>query len=106
MTVWQTQAEAAALLAMEKHRVDKLRWRLTSERIVRAVNNPSRNTAQNLIMASIDTKDSRPESSEPFASLNNNEKSIAPNVIAALRNYGITPVAWSPRNQFRERLVA
>ena len=80
--------------------------KLASERIIRAINNPSRSTAQNLIMAWIDTKDSRPETSEPFAFLNDNEKTIAGNVTDALRNYGITPVAWSQRDQFRERLVA
>ncbi|GAA4473882.1 DUF1829 domain-containing protein [Gluconacetobacter asukensis] len=79
--------------------------KVASERIIRAINNPSRSTAQNLIMAWIDTKDSRPESSESFAFLNDNEKTIAGNVTEALRNYGITPVAWSQRDQFRERLV-
>jgi hypothetical protein len=80
--------------------------RLASERIIRAINNPNRNTAQNLIMAWIDTKDSRPESSETFAFLNDNEKTIAGNVTDALRNYGITPVAWSERERLREPLYA
>ncbi|MGL4727425.1 MAG: DUF1829 domain-containing protein, partial [Bosea sp. (in: a-proteobacteria)] len=77
-----------------------------SERIIRAINNPNRNTAQNLIMAWIDTKESRPESSEPIAFLNDNEKIIPGNVTEALRNYGITPVVWSNRDQYREKLSA
>jgi hypothetical protein len=80
--------------------------KVASERIIRAINNPNRNTAQNLIMAWIDTRDSRPENAEPFAFLNDNEKSIAGNVTDALRNYGIMPVVWSQRDQFREWLVA
>jgi hypothetical protein len=76
------------------------------ERIITTINNPSKNAAKNLIMAWIDTKASRPNSSESFAFLNDNEKPIAANVIDALRNYEITPVAWGQRNQFYERLVA
>ncbi|WP_046868573.1 DUF1829 domain-containing protein [Microvirga massiliensis] len=80
--------------------------KVASERIIRAINNPSRNTAQNLIMAWIDTRESRPEGSEPFAFLNDNEKVVGPNVTEALRNYGITSVAWSQREQFRDQLAA
>ena len=76
------------------------------ERIIRAVNNPSRSTSLSLITAWNDTRDSRPENAEPFAFLNDNEKPVGGGVADALRNYGITPVAWSQRGQFRERLVA
>ena len=80
--------------------------RAASERIIRAINNPSRPTAQNLIMAWIDTKDSRPETSEAFAFLNDNAKPVSGNVTDALLNYGITPVIWSHRDRISARLVA
>ena len=76
------------------------------ERVVRAVNNPSKNTAMILITAWNDTKDSRPEKAELYAFLNDNEKSVSSGVVDALRIYGIAPVAWSLRERFRDRLVA
>ena len=80
--------------------------KFAAERIIRAINNPSRSTALTLIAAWMDTKESRPANAEPFAFLNDNEKPIGGNVTDALRNYGITPVAWSQRDQLRQRLVA
>ncbi len=77
-----------------------------SERIIRAINNPNRTTALNLITAWHDTRDSRPAEARPYAFLNDNDKVIGGNVTDALTNYGITPVTWSQRDQFRERLVA
>lgn len=77
-----------------------------SERIIRAINSPSRTTTLNFITAWLDTRESRPENAEPYAFLNDNERPIGGNVSDALRNYGITPVEWSLRDQFRERLAA
>ena len=80
--------------------------RAASERIIRAINNPNRPAAQNLIMAWIDTKDSRPDASEAFAFLNDNDKPVSGNVTDALLNYGITPVIWSQRDHVSARLIA
>jgi hypothetical protein len=77
-----------------------------SERIIRAINNPSRTTALNFITAWLDTRDSRPEQSKPYAFLNDAEKPLGSNVTDALSNYGITPVEWSARERFRESLAA
>lgn len=87
MTVWLNQTEAEALCAMEKHRVDERLWRLHD---------------MGGIVAPLVSADG----DDPFAFLNDNEKIIAGKVMDALRIYGITPVAWSQRDQFRERLVA
>ncbi len=76
------------------------------ERIIRAINSPSRTTALNLIAAWLDTRDSRPVEAQPFAFLNDTEKPVGGSVTDALNNYGITPIEWSLREDFRERLVA
>lgn len=76
------------------------------ERIIRAINSPSRTTALNFITGWLDTRDSRPENAEPYAFLNDNERVISGNVTDALLNYKITPVGWSQRDQFRQKLVA
>jgi hypothetical protein len=77
-----------------------------SERIIRAINTPSRTTALNFITAWLDTRDSRPAQSRPYAFLNDAEKPVTGNITDALSNYGIAPVEWSVREQFRDRLAA
>ena len=80
--------------------------RIQPERILRAINNPNRNTAQNLIMAWLDTREVRPENSVSYAFLNDNERTISSAVTDALRSYQITPVPWSRREDVRENLAA
>ncbi len=77
-----------------------------SERIIRAINNPNRPTALQLITAWEDTRDSRPENSQAYAFLNDAERIVGGSVTGALTNYGITPIEWSAREQYRERLAA
>lgn len=80
--------------------------RTASERIIRAINRPNRQTALAFITAWLETRDSRPENSQPFAFLNDNESAVGGSVSDALTNYGITPVSWSERDNFRVRLAA
>lgn len=75
------------------------------ERIVRAINNPNRNTAQNLIMAWLDTREVRPENSVAYAFLNDNERDVPSAVTDALRSYSITPVPWSRRDTMQQALA-
>ena len=80
--------------------------RFAPERILKAINNPNKNAGLSLIMAWEDTRNSRPNNSEAIAFLNDNDKPVASNVTDALRNYGIFPIVWSQRDQFREKLAA
>lgn len=130
MTVWLTQVEADALFAMETHRVDEQRRHLpdtgggivlplasadgdepfhlniSRERIHLAKSKIQNHAGATMALALIDTKDKYPEISKPLSFLNDKEKTIAGSVTDALQNYGVTPVARSQRDQFRERLVA
>jgi hypothetical protein len=151
-----TQAEADALIAMEKHRVDdkellavndlfylakpvveslffedvvawleaneirytpKAKFTGTSgydhlfdfvipksgkkqpERIVQAINRPTRDTAESFILAWLDTRQVRPIDSKAYAVLNDVEQSVSGGVIDAFRNYQIQPVPWSHRGE-------
>lgn len=80
--------------------------RFEPERIMRAINNPNRSAAQNLIMAWLDTREVRPENSVSYAFLNDNEREISSAVTDALNCYQITPVPWSHREHVRDKLVA
>lgn len=68
------------------------------ERIIRAINRPSKDTAQALAFAWIDTKEVRPSESIIYALLNDNERQVPTDVVEALKNYKINPVLWSHRD--------
>lgn len=76
------------------------------ERIVRTVNKPTRETAQNLAFSWIDVRESREPGTQAFAILNDAEQSIGGGVVDAMRSYGLSPVPWSSRDEVRERLAA
>jgi hypothetical protein len=80
--------------------------RAQPERILRVINNPNKDNAQNTAFAWVDTKDVRPPGSIAFAVLNDREHQIADAVNEALLSYEITPMPWSHRDEFRERLAA
>lgn len=80
--------------------------RIEPERIMRAINNPNKTTAQNYILAWVDTRDNRPSNSVALAMLNDNARPISEDVEDAFRSYGIVPINWSDRDQYVERLMA
>lgn len=76
------------------------------ERIVQAINRPSRDSAQAIAFGWIDTKEVRSPSSKAFALLNDSEHEASPAVIDALKNYGVEPIRWSHREDTVESLAA
>jgi hypothetical protein len=76
------------------------------ERILRVINNPNKDFAQAAAFAWVDTKEVRPSDSIAFAILNDKEKHISDSVRDALQSYEITPIEWSKRDEFKERLAA
>lgn len=76
------------------------------ERILRVVNNPAKDQANAVILSWVDTKEARPSNSVAYAVLNDKERTISDGVVEALKNYDITPLPWSQRDEFRERLAA
>jgi hypothetical protein len=76
------------------------------ERILRAINRPTRDTAQAMAFAWIDTKEVRHANSRAYAILNDMDKNVPPFVTGALKNYGVKSVLWSSRDTVREELAA
>jgi hypothetical protein len=76
------------------------------ERILRTINHPSRDTAQVVAFAWIDTKDVRSPESRAYALLNDSEQTLSQTVIDALLNYEVRAVPWSQRENVREELAA
>jgi hypothetical protein len=76
------------------------------ERIIQAINRPTRDYAEAFIHAWTDTREVRPPDSKAYAVLNDAEQSISGGVLDAFRNYRIHPVPWSERGQVVTELAA
>jgi hypothetical protein len=76
------------------------------ERILKAINRPSRETAQAAAFSWIDTKEVRPPDSRAFAFLNDAEHAVSSTVLDAMKSYDLRPVPWSQREEVREELAA
>lgn len=76
------------------------------ERIIQTINRPSRDTAQAIVLAWIDTKEVRPPDSRAYALLNDAEQPVSSAVLDALTSYDVRPVPWSQREGVREELAA
>ncbi|RJQ50224.1 MAG: DUF1829 domain-containing protein [Nitrospiraceae bacterium] len=76
------------------------------ERILQTINRPSRDTAQAVAFSWIDTKEVRPANSRAYAFLNDSESAPTASVLDALKNYDVSPVLWSRREEMREELAA
>lgn len=76
------------------------------ERIVHAINRPTRDTAQLFMHAWNDTRQVRPADSKAYAVLNDLEQSVLGGVLEALLNYQIQPVPWGSRAEVVTELAA
>ncbi len=80
--------------------------RIHPERMIRTINRPNKEHAQNAAFAWIDTKEVRPPDSRIYTFLNDSERPITPQILTVLKSYDIQPVPWSKKESFAEALVA
>jgi hypothetical protein len=76
------------------------------ERMIQAINRPTRDSAEAFIYAWSNTREVRSPESRAYAVLNDAEHSISGAVMDAFRNYAIQPVRWSERAQVVTELAA
>jgi len=76
------------------------------ERILQAINRPTRDTAESFILSWLDTRQVRPPESRAYAVLNDNEQPISSGVLDAFNNYQIQPVPFSHRAAVVAELAA
>lgn len=76
------------------------------ERIIKAINQPSRDSITSLLFAWNDTKQVRPVQSKAYAFLNDEERPPSPALLDALKEYDVEPVRWSRRADVTQRLAA
>ena len=75
------------------------------ERILHALNNPTKQNSENLLFAWTETKENRRPDSKLFAVLNDSERSIRPGIINAFHEYEVQPILWSKRNDYIDQLT-
>lgn len=76
------------------------------ERILQAITHPTADAAKSLAFAWIDTRETRPLESKAYALLNDVSDSVSESVVSALRNYEVTPVPWTRREEVSDELAA
>lgn len=76
------------------------------ERLVRAINNPAKDSIQAVAFCWLDTREARPAGSVAYAILNDDERKVPDAVDGALRGYEIMPALWSKRDELRDALAA
>jgi hypothetical protein len=81
------------------------RSRAAPERLLRAISNPSREAAQNMIFAWEDVRQVREADAWAIAVLNDQEKEVA-GVIDALESYEIRSIPWSRRSESLHQVVS
>src|SRR5438552_5907007 len=75
------------------------------ERILQAINRPTRETAEAFIYKWTDTREVRPVDSKAYAVLNDSEQPVSGGVLDAFRNYEIHPVLWGQRGEVVSELA-
>jgi len=90
------------------HRFDFVipKTRKMPERIIRAVNHPTRDSATSILFAWNDTKEVRPDAADLYAILNDSERTPSSDFLSALHLYDVKTILWSERNRFVETLAA
>jgi len=76
-----------------------------ADRLIKTVNNPTRERTESIIFAWDDTKDARKKDSEMFVILNDKEKEIRSDILSAFHQYKITPIKWDLRYQYISQLA-
>ncbi len=89
------------------HAIDFLipKSRTRPERLIQAINAPSKNTIGTYLFSLGDTREARGDGAEAYAFLNNQDREVAGDVIEALEAYEVKPALWSRREEYVHALA-
>jgi len=76
------------------------------ERLVKAVGNPNRDSAQSYAFAWLDTQPTRPKNAAAYAIINDSDRAVSTTVTDAFSAYGISSIIWSQRDTASSDLAA
>ncbi|MHB8984095.1 MAG: DUF1829 domain-containing protein, partial [Carboxydocellales bacterium] len=69
------------------------------ERLIRAINTPTREKAETIMFAWNDTRDIRKREAAMLVFINDLDKNIRPDIVSAFTEYDIRPILWTQRQQ-------
>jgi len=76
------------------------------ERLLRAINNPTRDNATGVLFAWNDTRQVRKRESSMFVMLNDLERRISADIVRAFTQYDVEVIQWSKRQEYLKRLAS
>lgn len=76
------------------------------ERLIRAINSPTKDNAQALLFAWNDVKEVRKRESTMMVFLNDYERNIKAEILSAFSQYDVKPILWTKRQDFVQELIA
>jgi hypothetical protein len=76
------------------------------ERLLQAINAPSKNTIGSYLFTLTDTRTARGPDSEAYAVLNDSQQAVGGDVLDALQAYRVKTIVWSRRGEFLDELAA
>ncbi|MFE8696189.1 DUF1829 domain-containing protein [Cytobacillus sp. FJAT-53684] len=76
------------------------------ERIIKAINNPTRDKAETLLFSWDDTRETRKSEAVLYAFLNDTDKKINKNILSAFAQYDVTPILWTKKEKYIKELSA
>ncbi|PAE09782.1 hypothetical protein CHI02_23390 [Niallia circulans] len=82
------------------------KYKSSPERVIKAINNPTKEKAEALLFSWEDTKETRKSQSVLYAFLNDSEKNINKNILGAFAYYDVKPVTWSNKDKVIKELSA
>jgi len=90
------------------HKFDFLipKSRAYPERLIRAINHPTQNSATSVLFAWTDTKHVRSPDSRFFVFLNDIDRAPPGELLSAFEEYEVSAIPWSRRDEFTEELAA
>lgn len=74
------------------------------ERLIKAANNLTKSMTESILFAWDDTRAVRKEDSVLYTFINDSNK-ISDKYISALENYGVSPIIWSKRDEYLNKLA-
>lgn len=77
-----------------------------AERLIKAINNPTRDKIQTILFAWSDIREARKKDSSLYVFINDSEHTLKPEVTGALGEYGVIAAPWTKREDYKEELVA
>jgi len=76
------------------------------ERLIRAINSPTKGKTESVLFSWSDTKDMRKNNSSMYVFLNDSDQTIRSDIEGALLQYAINPIIWSKRENVIGDLAA